>query len=422
MFCNQCQETLRNSGCNIAKGMCGKTSETAHLQDLLLYVCKGIGYWADKARAVGYFPEEDAFFVTRMLFATITNANFAPSDFEHWIVEALKRRDRIRQEFSERGGKIDAMVPDAATWNAVDLVAIRMAAAQDKGGLLEITDEDVRALKALVLYGLKGMAAYLEHAYVLGVSSKEVFEFMFSALAKLADDTIDKEALIQLVLDTGKYGVEAMALLDKANTGSYGSPRITKVSTGVRNRPGILISGHDLRDLHDLLEQTKGTGIDVYTHGEMLPAHYYPFFEKYDNLYGNYGNAWWKQDSEIEKFHGPVLFTSNCLVPPKESYKNRIFTTGVVGFEGVTHIPDREPGKMKDFSAIIEMAKTCSPPEALEDGEIVGGFAHDQVFALADKVVEAVKNGAIKRFIVMAGCDGRQPKRSYYTEVAQKLP
>ena len=422
MFCNQCQETLRNSGCNIAKGMCGKTSETAHLQDLLLYVCKGIGYWADKARAVGYFPEEDAFFVTRMLFATITNANFAPSDFEHWIVEALKRRDRIRQEFSERGGKIDAMVPDAATWNAVDLVAIRMAAAQDKGGLLEITDEDVRALKALVLYGLKGMAAYLEHAYVLGVSSKEVFEFMFSALAKLADDTIDKEALIQLVLDTGKYGVEAMALLDKANTGSYGSPRITKVSTGVRNRPGILITGHDLRDLHDLLEQTKGTGIDVYTHGEMLPAHYYPFFEKYDNLYGNYGNAWWKQDSEIEKFHGPVLFTSNCLVPPKESYKNRIFTTGVVGFEGVTHIPDREPGKMKDFSPIIEMAKTCSPPEALEDGEIVGGFAHDQVFALADKVVEAVKNGAIKRFIVMAGCDGRQPKRSYYTEVAQKLP
>ena len=422
MFCNQCQETLRNSGCNIAKGMCGKTAETAHLQDLLLYVCKGIGYWADNARAVGYFPEEDAFFVTRMLFATITNANFAPSDFEHWIEEALKRRDRIRQEFSERGGKIDAIVPDAATWNAVDLTGIRMAAAQDKGGLLEITDEDVRALKALVLYGLKGMAAYLEHAYVLGVSSKEVFEFMFSALAKLADDTIDKEALIQLVLDTGKYGVEAMALLDKANTGSYGSPRITKVSTGVRNRPGILISGHDLRDLHDLLEQTKGTGIDVYTHGEMLPAHYYPFFEKYDNLYGNYGNAWWKQDSEIEKFHGPVLFTSNCLVPPKESYKNRIFTTGVVGFEGVTHIPDREPGKMKDFSPIIEMAKTCSPPEALEDGEIVGGFAHDQVFALADKVVEAVKNGAIKRFIVMAGCDGRQPKRSYYTEVAQKLP
>jgi len=402
--------------------MCGKTAETAHLQDLLLYVCKGIGYWADNARAVGYFPEEDAFFVTRMLFATITNANFAPSDFEHWIEEALKRRDRIRQEFSERGGKIDAIVPDAATWNAVDLTGIRMAAAQDKGGLLEITDEDVRALKALVLYGLKGMAAYLEHAYVLGVSSKEVFEFMFSALAKLADDTIDKEALIQLVLDTGKYGVEAMALLDKANTGSYGSPRITKVSTGVRNRPGILISGHDLRDLHDLLEQTKGTGIDVYTHGEMLPAHYYPFFEKYDNLYGNYGNAWWKQDFEIEKFHGPVLFTSNCLVPPKESYKNRIFTTGVVGFEGVTHIPDREPGKMKDFSSIIEMAKTCSPPEALEDGEIVGGFAHDQVFALADKVVETVKSGAIKRFIVMAGCDGRQPKRSYYTEVAQKLP
>ncbi|HBK58164.1 MAG TPA: hydroxylamine reductase, partial [Spirochaetaceae bacterium] len=274
----------------------------------------------------------------------------------------------------------------------------------------------------LVLYGLKGMAAYVEHAYVLGLSSRPVFEFMFSTLAKLADDSIDKDALIRLVLDTGKVGVDAMALLDKANTGTYGSPRITKVRTGVRNRPGILISGHDLRDLHDLLEQTKGTGIDVYTHGEMLPAHYYPFFEKYDNLYGNYGNAWWKQDTEIEKFHGPALFTTNCLVPPKESYKHRVFTTGVVGFEGCTHIPDRQPSKMKDFSKIIEMAKTCPPPEALEDGEIIGGFAHDQVFALADAVVNAVKSGAIARFVVMAGCDGRQPKRSYYTEVAEKLP
>ena len=422
MFCNQCQETLRNTACNVAKGVCGKTAETAHLQDLVLHVCKGIGFWADKALPLGVYSEDDAVFVTKMLFATITNANFSSSDFERWIVEGLKIREALRQAYLAAGGTIGFEPPDVATWNAADVDAIRAAATQGKGALTEIADEDIRSLKALVLYGLKGMAAYVEHAYVLGLTSRPVFEFMFSTLTKLADDSIDKDALIRLVLDTGKVGVDAMALLDKANTGTYGSPRITKVRTGVRNRPGILISGHDLRDLHDLLEQTKGTGIDVYTHGEMLPAHYYPFFEKYDNLYGNYGNAWWKQDTEIEKFHGPALFTTNCLVPPKESYKHRVFTTGVVGFEGCTHIPDRQPSKMKDFSKIIEMAKTCPPPEALEDGEIIGGFAHDQVFALADAVVNAVKSGAIARFVVMAGCDGRQPKRSYYTEVAEKLP
>jgi len=422
MFCNQCQETMKNVACNAAKGMCGKLAETAQLQDLLLHVCKGIGFWAAKGNSVGISCEDDAFFVTRMLFATITNANFSSSDFENWIAEALGRRERLRLSFAAKGGRIDQTPPDAATWNAADLNAIREAAARGKGALTEIVDEDIRSLKALVLYGLKGMAAYVEHAYAIGLSSTSVFEFMMSALAKLTDETMNKDALISLVLDTGKFGVEAMALLDKANSGTYGKPRITKVRTGVRNRPGILISGHDLRDLHDLLEQTKGTNIDVYTHGEMLPAHYYPFFEKYDNLYGNYGNAWWKQDVEIEKFHGPVLFTSNCLVPPKENYKKRVFTTGIVGFEGCTHIPDRTPGAMKDFSAIIAMAATCLPPESLEDGEIVGGFAHDQVFALADKVVDAVKSGAVKRFVVMAGCDGRQPKRLYYTEVAQELP
>jgi hydroxylamine reductase len=422
MFCNQCQETMKNAACNLAKGVCGKPAETANLQDLVLHVCKGIGFWAEKARALGYYSEEDAFFVAKMLFATITNANFSSPDFERWIAEALFRRDVVRTKYTARGGKIDFTPPDAATWSAADADAIRAAAAQGKGALTEIADEDIRSLKALVLYGLKGMAAYVEHAYAIGLSSQHVFEFMLGAMAKLADDGMGKDALIQLVLDTGAAGVDAMALLDRANSGTYGNPRITKVRTGVRDRPGILISGHDLRDLHDLLEQTAGTGIDVYTHGEMLPAHYYPFFEKYDNLYGNYGNAWWKQDSEIEKFHGPALFTSNCLVPPRESYKSRVFTTGVVGFDGCAHIPDRQPGKMKDFSAIIEMAKGCPPPEALEDGEIIGGFAHDQVFALADTVVKAVKSGAIARFVVMAGCDGRQPKRSYYTEVAEKLP
>ena len=294
------------------------------------------------------------------------------------------------------------------------------------GGWAQVADLDIRALRSLVLYGLKGIAAYAEHAYNLGKSSKELFAFMFRALAALTDDAMGADALTALVLETGKFGVDAMALLDSANTGAYGSPRATTVRTGVRDRPGILISGHDLRDLHDLLEQTKGSGVDVYTHGEMLPAHYYPFFEKYDNLYGNYGGAWWSQGPEIEKFNGPVLFTSNCLVPPKEGYKSRVFTTNVVGFEGCAHVSDRQPGKMKDFSAIVALAKTCPHPQKLDEpglsSEIVGGFGHDQVFALADKVVAAVKSGAIKRFIVMAGCDGRQPLRSYYTDVAGKLP
>jgi hydroxylamine reductase len=422
MFCHQCQETMKNTACATAKGVCGKTAEVSDLQDLVLHVCKGIGFWASRGAAKGLYDDKAAFFVDRMLFATITNANFSPSDFEGWILEGLTIRDRLRAECVSLGLGSGAGLPDAATWSAATVDAVRTAASRGKGGWNEIADENVRALQSLVLYGLKGMAAYVEHAWAIGKKSKEVFVFMLQALSDLTDLSRSIDELTALVLKTGEYGVKAMALLDSANSGTYGSPRITKVKTGVRNRPGILVSGHDLVDLHDLLEQTKGTGIDIYTHGEMLPAHYYPFFEKYDNLYGNYGGAWWTQSSDIESFGGPVLFTSNCLVPPKESYKARVFTTGVVGFEGCTHIADREPGTMKDFSALISLAKTCPPPKELENGEIIGGFAHDQVFALADTVVGAVKSGAIKRFVVMAGCDGRQSGRSYYTDVAETLP
>ena len=422
MFCHQCQETMRNAGCNAARGVCGKPKEVADLQDLLLYVCKGIGFWGAKALERGVYDEGTAFFVDRMLFATITNANFSASEFTAWIIEALARRDAARASFVAAGGQVPPSLPGAASWDASDEAAVRSAAASGLGGWLAIGDEDIRSLSALVLYGLKGMAAYMEHAFAIGKSSKDLFSFMYRALSALAAESSGKAELLALVLETGKEGVAAMALLDGANTGAYGKPRATKVRTGVRDRPGILVSGHDLRDLHDLLEQTKGSGIDVYTHGEMLPAHYYPFFERYDNLYGNYGGSWWTQAADIESFNGPALFTSNCLVPPKEGQKNRIFTTGVVGFDGCAHVPDRAAGGMKDFSALIALARTSPAPKALEDGTIVGGFAHDQVFALADKVVEAVKSGAIKRFVVMAGCDARQPSRAYYTGVAEALP
>ena len=422
MFCHQCQETMKNSGCGMAKGVCGKTGEVADLQDLLLHVCKGIGYWGSRAMERGAYDERAAFFADKALFATITNANFSGGDFVSMIREALRLRDSVRDSYLKAGGTAAGTLPDAATWSASGESEIRAAAKAGKGGWMEIANEDVRSLRSLVLYGLKGIAAYVEHAYALGRASRDLFGFMLKALSDLTDDSLSADSLTALVLETGKRGVDAMALLDAANTGTYGSPRITTVRTGVRNRPGILITGHDLRDLHDLLEQTKGSGVDVYTHGEMLPAHYYPFFEKYDNLYGNYGGSWWTQAAEIEAFNGPVLFTSNCLVPPRDSYKSRVFTTGVVGFEGCSHIADRPEGGMKDFSAIIEMAVRCRPPTELENGTIVGGFAHDQVFALADTVVGAVKSGAIKRFVVMAGCDARQPSRSYYTNVAEELP
>lgn len=422
MFCDQCQETLRNTGCSAAKGVCGKSPEVSDLQDLLLYVCQGIGFWATRGLEKGLYDEETAFFVDRMLFATITNANFSAREFTAWTLEALRRRDAVKAAYLAAGSTVLGPLPGAATWSASTEAAIQDAAASGLGGRLAIMDEDRRSLEALVLGGLKGMAAYIEHAYALGKPSKDLFVFIHRAMAALADPATTNAALLALVLETGKEGVNAMALLDGANTGAYGTPRVTTVRTGTRGRPGILVSGHDLRDLHDLLEQTKGTGIDVYTHGEMLPAHYYPFFEKYDNLYGNYGGSWWTQKDDIASFHGPVLFTSNCLVPPRREDLARVFTTGVVGFDGCPHIGDRSQDGMKDFSALVALAKVSKAPDQLEDGTIVGGFAHDQVFALADKVVAAVKSGAIKRFVVMAGCDARQPSRHYYTGVAQALP
>jgi hydroxylamine reductase len=418
---------MKNTGCTLAKGVCGKTSEVADLQDLLLFACQGIGFWAARAEERGIYDEGLAFFVDKCLFATITNANFSADYFVATVLAAVAKRDKLRAALATAGGATGGDLPLAASFSAANAAEVRALAVAGRGGWLETKDEDIRSLRSLVLYGLKGISAYVEHAYALGKSSRKVFSFMLRSIGKLTDEMLGADALTALVLETGAMGVEAMALLDGANIGAYGSPRATEVRTGTRSRPGILISGHDLRDLHDLLEQTRGSGVDVYTHGEMLPAHYYPYFEKYDNLYGNYGGAWWSQGNEIDKFHGPVLFTSNCIVPPREGQKERIFTTGVVGFDGCPHVADRPEGGQKDFSAVVAMAKACLPPEQLEEprgfgGKITGGFGHDQVFALADKVVAAVKTGAIKRFIVMAGCDGRQPLRSYYTGVASELP
>lgn len=422
MFCHQCQETMRNQGCNMKAGVCGKTNEVANLQDLLIYVLKGISFWGHMARKEGIYDEHTGLFIAKGLFATITNANFDDADFVRWINEGLKIREKTKNAYEQKKGAFTGKIPDAATWTPKNDADIIETAATDKGGWLEIADDDVRSLRAIILYGLKGISAYAEHAYMLAQHSEEVFGFLMEGLAFIIDDTKTADELTAFVLRTGEEGVTVMALLNKANTEAYGNPEITKVKTGVRNNPGIIISGHDLHDLEDLLEQTKGTGVDVYTHSEMLPAHYYPYFKKYENFVGNYGGSWWHQKEEFESFNGPALLTSNCLVPPKDSYKHRVFTTGIVGFPGVKHIPDRQPGKRKDFSEIIAMAKTCPPPTQLEDGEIIGGFGHNQVFALADKVVDAIKSGAIKRFIVMAGCDGRQKERSYYNEVAQKLP
>ncbi len=420
MFCHQCQETARNTGC-VKIGVCGKNETVANLQDLFIYTLKGIGFYGHALAKQGFYDEPGAFFAVKGLFATITNANFDEEDFLRWIREGQEIKNRFKAECEARGITFSVVPPEAA-WTPQSEEEIKAAAAAGRGGWMAIENEDIRSLRAIVLYGLKGIAAYGEHAYVLGFHKREIFTFVFEALAAIIDDSKSADDLTALVLKTGEMGVQVMALLDEANTSTYGHPVITEVRTGVRTNPGILISGHDLRDLHDLLEQTKGTGVDVYTHSEMLPAHYYPFFKKYDNLVGNYGGSWWHQPEEFEKFNGPIILTSNCLVPPKESYRHRVFTTGVVGFAGCEHIPDREPGKKKDFSKIIALAKTCKPPEKLEEGKIVGGFARTQVLAVADKVVEAVKSGAIKRFIVMAGCDGRHKERDYYRQVAERLP
>jgi len=354
------------------------------------------------------------------LFATITNANFDKARFVELIRQGLSLREEMKQEILKAGGVIPANLHESATWTAKTVEEFEQKAAQV--GVLSTENEDVRSLRELLTYGLKGMAAYAEHAVTLGYNDPSIFGFMEKGLAAVTNDNLSADELVALVLEAGKYGVEVMALLDKANTSTYGTPEVTKVNIGVRNNPAILISGHDLKDLEELLKQTEGTGVDVYTHGEMLPAHYYPAFKKYPHFVGNYGNAWWKQDKEFDSFNGPILLTTNCLIPPKDSYKGRLFTTGVVGYEGVQHIPAREDGQAKDFSALIELAKKSPAPTEIETGEIVGGFAHDQILAVADKVVDAVKSGAIKRFFVMAGCDGRMKSRDYYADFAKALP
>ncbi len=413
MFCYQCQETAKGVGCQL-KGVCGKSEEVAKLQDLLIYTIKGISEVVVKGNLnVNELPMINHE-VIKSLFITITNANFDETAIENQIKLMLTLRNELRQKVS------GVTFGDAALFEVTD-----RASMLDKGskiGVLSTQNEDIRSLRELITYGIKGMSAYAHHAFNLGKEDTQIFEFVYKAMAATINDQLTADELVALTLKTGEFGVRTMALLDGANTSKYGNPEITSVNIGVRNNPGILISGHDLKDLEELLEQTQGTGVDVYTHSEMLPAHYYPFFKKYQNFVGNYGNAWWKQLEEFQSFNGPILFTTNCIVPPRsETVRGRIFTTGASGYPGCTHIEADANGK-KDFSAIIELAKTCQPPIEIEKGAIVGGFAHAQVLALADKVIDAVKSGAIKKFFVMAGCDGRMKSRDYYTEFAQKLP
>ena len=413
MFCYQCQETAQCKGCTIS-GVCGKRPEVAAMQDLLIYVTKGLSSVTTALRGEGKKIGLDInHLVTMNLFTTITNANF---DREA-IIESIKRTLEAKEKLlAELGNRAD--LPEAARWNGSAETFDEKAKTV---GVLATENEDIRSLRELITYGLKGLAAYLKHANALLQDNEDIDVFLQKALSRLLDDSMSADDLIALTLETGKSGVDGMALLDKANTGAYGNPEITKVDIGVRKNPGILISGHDLRDLEMLLEQTSGTGVDVYTHSEMLPAHYYPAFKKYPHFAGNYGNAWWKQKEEFEKFNGPILMTTNCVVPPAESYKERLWTTGAVGFPGCRHIAGKY-GETKDFSAIIEQAKKCPAPTEIETGSITGGFAHEQVFALAEPVVNAVKSGAIRKFVVMAGCDGRQKSRDYYAEFAKKLP
>ncbi|WP_298563920.1 hydroxylamine reductase [uncultured Phascolarctobacterium sp.] len=414
MFCFQCQETAGNKGCMFG-GVCGKKPQTANLQDLLIYVTKGLSEITTRLRAEGKaIPAAVDRLITTNLFMTITNANFDDNRFIDRINETLSSRDELLEQLHDT-----TELSAAAVWQyrTAEERTLKAAAV----GVLTTENEDLRSLRELMLYGLKGMAAYNKHANVLGYADAAIDAFLQQALAKTLDDSLTADDLTALVLETGSFGVKVMALLDTANTSTYGNPEITKVELGVRSNPAILISGHDLRDLEMLLEQTANTGVDVYTHSEMLPAHYYPAFKKYPHFAGNYGNAWWKQKEEFEAFNGPILLTTNCLVPPKDSYKDRVYTTGSAGFSGCKHIAG-EIGEKKDFSALIEHAKKCPPPTQLESGELVGGFAHHQVLALADKIVDAVKSGSIKKFVVMAGCDGRSPSRNYYTDFAKALP
>ncbi len=427
MFCHQCQETSMNKGCTMKQGVCGKTSEVANLQDLSIWVMKGISFFGDKLNKWGLYDEKTGFFIDKGLFMTITNADFSKEHFINYITQAIGIREGLKEKFMEEwrnreGTTYSLPLPEAASWKPATEDEIIAKAESGTGGWMEIPNEDIRALKSLVVYGLKGISAYAEHAYQAKHHSKEIFSFMMEGLNAMLDENLTAHQLVDLVMKTGEMGVKTMELLDTANTTGWGHPEVTQVNIGVRNNPGILISGHDLVDLEELLEQTKGTGVDVYTHSEMLGANAYPKLKKYDHLVGNYGNAWHLQREEFKKFHGPVLFTSNCIVPPTPEMKEKIFTSGACGFEGCTHIPDRPEGGHKDFSKIIEMAKKCNPPEEIENGTITIGFAHNQLSKVKDKVINAVKNGDIKRFVVMAGCDGRHKERNYYTEVANKLP
>ena len=437
MFCYQCQETAGCTGCTKV-GVCGKDENVAKAQDLLIYVTKGLAIVSNEGRKVGVIDSTVDKYITENLFTTITNANFDRDSILDRVRETLKLREVLKVKVVKAGGVVgevkvnggffkkvlgmqttEMIMPDAAAWTADN--TIEFDAKAEKVGVLATENEDIRSLRELITYGLKGLSAYMKHAMNLSYNNEEVHGFMAKALAATLDDSLTVDELVALTLEAGKFGVDGMALLDKANTEKYGHPEITTVDIGVRTNPGILISGHDLRDLEMLLEQTEGTGVDVYTHGEMLAGQYYPKFKKYEHFAGNYGNAWWKQKEEFEKFNGPILMTTNCIVIPKDSYKNRLFTTGATGMPGCPHIEAFANG-IKDFSKVIEMAKKCSAPTEIEKGQIVGGFAHNQVLALADKVVDAVKTGAIKRFFVMAGCDGRAKSRNYYTDFAEKLP
>lgn len=410
MFCYQCQETLGNKGCTV-NGICGKKGQTAILQDLLIYTVKGISVVAEKA---GRVDKEVSHYVTKSLFTTITNVSFYDDRLVDIIRQGLALRDSIKAKYGITGD-----LHDSAIWNAKTKEEFLNKA--ESVGVLSTENEDVRSLRELLTYGLKGVAAYAEHAFVLGFEDQTVFDYMIEGMASTTKD-LSVDEMIANVMKAGEIAVSAMALLDRANTETYGNPEISEVNIGVGSNPGILISGHDLKDMEELLKQTEGTGVDIYTHGEMLPANYYPSFKKYNHFVGNYGNAWWLQDKEFVSFNGPIVMTTNCLVPPKESYKDRVFTTGNVAFPGVNHIDDRKEDGVKDFSEVIALARTLPAPTEIETGKIVGGFAHEQVFALADKVVDAVKSGAIRKFVVMAGCDGRQKGRNYYTDFAKALP
>lgn len=420
MFCYQCQEAVGNEGCTV-KGVCGKEPETANLQDLLIWLLKGISYYGEKAKEEGVRDEVTRLFVMESLFSTITNANFDDEWFTERISQALDRRKNIRKKYEATGAEVsNDDLPEAATWEPAG--SEEFYEKSKEVGVLTTEDEDIQSLRELLTYGIKGIAAYADHAYVLGESKEEVFDFIQKGLAGTLDDSLSIDDLLNLVLDAGDIAVKTMETLDKANTGAYGDPEPTEVNLGVRDNPGILISGHDLKDMEELLEQTKNEGVDVYTHGEMLPANAYPAFKKYDHFVGNYGNSWWKQNEEFEKFNGPILMTTNCLVPPEDSYKDRVYTTGVVSFPDLTHIEGRGNGGQKEFSEIIDHAKDTEPPEGIETGSIPGGFAHDAVLSRADEIIEGIGSGDIRGFVVMAGCDGRHAARDYYKQVARKLP